>query len=83
MHAHATSHGYDKMRDAQSVAAAYDKEPEHIWGRSGRMGRAIAEAYEDDACRTCGETGGPWPKGDRPKSSNPLPSGCPRCGYCL
>lgn len=33
-------------------------------------------------CPRCKQTGGPWPDGNRPKSTAPLQSGCPRCGWC-
>ena len=40
------------------------------------------KAAREKTCRSCKRVGGPWPNGDRPKSSNPLQSGCPRCGWC-
>lgn len=44
----------------------------------------VADPAENDAgqCSACGQVGGPYPNGDRPKSANPLRSGCPRCGWC-
>jgi predicted nucleic acid-binding Zn-ribbon protein len=42
----------------------------------------MAEEKKLKKCRSCGQVGGPYPNGDRPKSNSPLISGCPRCGWC-
>lgn len=33
-------------------------------------------------CGACGQVGGPYPNGDRPRTHQ-LASGCPRCGWCF
>lgn len=62
------------------------------WARQRREEEARLQAEFDakagpvtvtKRCTKCGQTDGPYPNGDRPKSTSPLVSGCSRCGSCF